>query len=128
MPSVNINFVIVAGCMVKDPELRKVSGGRVNTEFVIAVNNIHTRKKAPEYITILVWQKRAEAVVKHCKKGSNILVKGKIQNDFWVDKNTKEKKRKDKIVAQDVCFLSEASKIEAADFESLWNSVEGETY
>ena len=68
-----MNQVALVGRITKDPELRQLSEGRVQTSFIIAVNrnykNAHGEIDA-DFVPCSVWGKLATNVVKYCGKGS----------------------------------------------------------
>lgn len=78
-----LNSVNVQGRLVKEPELRMTSGGKDITEFSIAVND----GKRVDYVPVIAWGKNAINICNFLKKGSELVVQGKLQNDRWEDKN-----------------------------------------
>ena len=78
-----MNQVALVGRITKDPILRKVSEGRVQTSFVIAVNRNFKNLKGEietDFVLCTMWGKPAENTAKHCGKGSLIGVGGRIQS------------------------------------------------
>ena len=78
-----MNQVALVGRITKDPVLRKVSEGRVQTSFVIAVNRNFKNLKGEietDFVLCTMWGKPAENTAKHCGKGSLIGVAGRIQS------------------------------------------------
>ena len=78
-----MNQVALVGRVTKDLVLRRVSGGRVQTSFVIAVNRNFKNLKGEietDFVLCTMWGKPAENVAKHCGKGSLIGVGGRIQS------------------------------------------------
>lgn len=104
------NKVIVVGNMTRDPELRYTPGGAAVCDIGIAVNEKYTDKSGQRvenvhFFDITAWAKTAELVSQYCKKGSSILVEGKLSQDRWDDKTSGKKMSKVKIVAERVQFL-----------------------
>lgn len=104
------NKVIVVGNMTRDPELRYTPGGSAVCDIGIAVNEKYTDKSGQRvenvhFFDITAWAKTAELVSQYCKKGSSILVEGKLSQDRWDDKTSGKKMSKVKIVAERVQFL-----------------------
>ena len=106
----SLNQVSLIGNLTRDPELRVTPKGTVVCQFGIAVN--HKYKGADgnlaEEVTFLdceAWGKTAEAVSKYCTKGKPVFVGGRLKLDQWEDKNTKEKRSRVKVVAENVQFL-----------------------
>ncbi|MCZ2257555.1 single-stranded DNA-binding protein [Sporosarcina sp. G11-34] len=78
-----MNQVALVGRITKDPILRKLSEGRVQTNFVVAVNRNFKNQKGEietDFVLCTVWGKGAENTAKHCGKGSLIGVGGRIQS------------------------------------------------
>jgi single-strand DNA-binding protein len=105
------NKVTLVGNLGKDPELKMLSGDNAVCKLRIATSRTWFDKKKEEKVEetewhdIEVWGKAAEACGKYLTKGRQVLVEGRIKTDTWEDKETKEKKYRVKIVADDVKFL-----------------------
>jgi single-strand DNA-binding protein len=77
----------------------------------VAVNEKYTDKQGQKvetvhFFDIVAWAKTAELVSQYCKKGSLVLVDGKLTQERWDDKNTGKKMSKVKIVAERIQFLN----------------------
>ena len=78
-----MNQVALVGRITKDPVLRMISEGRMQTSFVIAVNRNFKNTKGEieaDFVLCTLWGKSAENTAKHCGKGSLIAVGGRIQS------------------------------------------------
>jgi single-strand DNA-binding protein len=105
------NKAIVVGNLTRDPELRYTPGGSAVCDFGVAVNEKYTDKQGQKvetvhFFDIVAWAKTAELVSQYCKKGSLVLVDGKLTQERWDDKNTGKKMSKVKIVAERIQFLN----------------------
>lgn len=105
----NINNVVLFGRLTSDPELRKTPSNQSVVSFNIANN--YAYKKDDEWVdaptsffSVVAWNHTAEFVEKHFRKGSAILLTGKIVSRQWEDKNTNQKKTAFEIVANHVSF------------------------
>lgn len=84
------NKVQIVGNVGSTPELKIVNNKKL-TKLSVAVNeykrytNGETRTKT-NWHTITVWGKLAEQVCKHTKKGTKILVAGKLKNRVYTNK------------------------------------------
>jgi single-strand DNA-binding protein len=101
---------IAAGNLGQNPELKYTPSGTAVTNFSIAVDETYKDKsgetqKKTEWVNVVCWDKLAENVNQYCKKGSGVLIEGKLQTRSWDDKTTGEKKYKTEIVANTVKFL-----------------------
>ncbi len=102
-----LNQVALVGRITKDPELRQLSEGRVQTNFILAINRNYKNSNGEidaDFIPCSVWGKLATNVVKYCGKGSLIGVGGRLQ--------TRSYEREDgkrifviEVVVEDVRFL-----------------------
>ena len=86
------NRVTLMGNLTRDPEIRHTQHGMACARFSLAVG--YSRKKqdgsyedAADFPTCVVWGKRAEVIGKYFRKGSGILIEGKIQTGSYQDKN-----------------------------------------
>ncbi|WP_075618349.1 single-stranded DNA-binding protein [Paenisporosarcina indica] len=77
-----MNQVGLIGRMTKDPVLRRLSEGRVQANFVLAVQRAYKSAKADEadFILCTVWGKLAEHTTKYCGKGSLVGINGHIHS------------------------------------------------
>jgi len=94
--------VTITGRLGKDPEIRYFESGAVKTTFSLAVSdyNTTTKEKCTSWFTVEVWDKKAEFVAEHCKKGAMVTVTGYLKEEF----NEKNSKLYYKIAANDVRF------------------------
>lgn len=78
----DINNLVIAGRLTKDPELRYTPNGDAVTSITVAVNRSFTNQQGEreaDFINCVVWKRRAEAVANHFKKGDEIGGTGRIQ-------------------------------------------------
>ena len=69
-----MNNASYIGRITKDLNLRDAKGKAV-LKFTLAVPRPFSRDNA-DFITVVAWEKKAELINKHCKKGSRIGVTG----------------------------------------------------
>jgi len=106
----DLNKVIIAGRLTRDPELRYTSGGLAFCKVCIA-NTRYFRKKdgtrgeEDMFVDFVVWDKQAEYVGERLRKGRPVLVEGRLKSDSWEDKTTGQKRSKIEINAQRVVPL-----------------------
>lgn len=74
----NYNRVILAGNLVRDPEIRYVQSGSPVTKFTIAINRKTKDNDAVDYVDIVAWDKLAETSNTYLKKGVPVLVEGRL--------------------------------------------------
>jgi len=96
----SFNKVILVGNVVRDPEIRYIGSGAAVTKFSIAVNP--NRKDAkPEdtlFVDIVAWEKLAETCNTYLKKGSNVLVEGRLSIRSYDDKDGNKRKATEVVI------------------------------
>jgi single-strand DNA-binding protein len=106
----SFNKVIIAGNLTRDPELRYTPKGTAVARIGLAVNRTYTtdtgeKKEEVTFIDVDVWSRQAEVISQYFRKGSSILVEGRLKLDSWEDKTTKQKQSKLKVVLESFSFL-----------------------
>jgi single-strand DNA-binding protein len=104
-----LNKAIVIGNLTRDPELRSLPSGIKVCTFSLATNRVWkdkngARQESTDYHNVVVFGRQAETVAQYMKKGSSILVEGRMQTRSWDDKTTGEKKYRTEIVADRTQF------------------------
>ena len=104
-----LNKAILIGNLTRDPELKAIASGNKVCTFSIATNRTYkdasgTRQEKTDYHNIVVWGKTAENVATYMKKGSQILVEGRMETRSWDDAATNTKKYRTEIIADTVQF------------------------
>ncbi len=105
-----VNKVFLLGNVGKDPEIRSTAGGMTVASFSLATAE---RAKDPqgnwvdktEWHNIVCFQRTAEVVRDYVKKGSQLLIEGKITNRSWDDKTSGEKKYRTEIICNELTLL-----------------------
>jgi single-strand DNA-binding protein len=72
------NRVTLVGNLVRDPEIRYVAGGNAVTKFTIAVSRKSKEADSVDYIDVVAWNKLAETTNTYLKKGTLVLVEGRL--------------------------------------------------
>ena len=86
-----LNKVILVGRLVTDPELRATPNGQSVCSFRLATNRVWKdrktgeKKEKAEYHNIVLWRKLAEIAHQFLKKGSLVLIEGRLQTRTWQD-------------------------------------------
>ena len=105
----NINSVILGGNLTRDPEVRYTPQGTAVANFSLAVNRTYRTKEGEKkeevcFVDIETWGRQAETCGEYLKKGSPVLVEGRLKLDTWETKEG-QKRSKHKISAIRVQFL-----------------------
>jgi single-strand DNA-binding protein len=79
--------IIIAGNLGRDPEMRYTPGGQAVTNFSVATSRQYTgsdgqQVKETIWFRISAWGKLAETCNTYLKKGSKVLVEGRLVPDL----------------------------------------------
>lgn len=100
-----MNVCSFAGNVGKDPEARTTNNGMTVLTFSLAVNerrkNGERWEDATEWVPIVLFGKRAEALGRLVTKGSKLAVTGRLRTRCWDDRDGNKRYRTE-IVAEDV--------------------------
>jgi single-strand DNA-binding protein len=83
-----VNTVLIAGNLTKDPVVRKTTTGIPVLNFCLASNrkyrdaNNHWAEDVC-YVGVVAWSRLAESCVVKLRKGSAVLVDGELQSRTW---------------------------------------------
>jgi len=107
----SFNKVILVGSLTRDPELRYTPKGTAIAKIGLAVNRTWRtetgeQKEEVTFVDVDVFGRTAENVGQYMRKGSPILIEGRLRLDQWDDKQTGQKRSKLGVVAETVQFLS----------------------
>jgi len=106
----SFNKVILVGNLTRDPELRYTSKGTAIAKIGLAVNRVWTsetgeKKEEVTFVDVDIFGRTAENVGQYMRKGSPLLVEGRLRLDQWDDKQTGQKRSKLGVVGEVVQFL-----------------------
>ena len=104
-----LNKAFLYGNLTSDPELKSLPSGIKVTSFGLATNRTYkdkegNKKEDAQFHNIVAFAKPAELIAQYMKKGSSILVEGRMQTRSWDDKTSGEKKYRTEIVADRTQF------------------------
>lgn len=103
-----LNRAIIIGNLTRDPELKSLPSGIRVASFSVATNRVWKDKNGVkqenvDFHNIVVFGKQAEIVGQYMKKGSSILVEGRMQTRSWDDASGVKKYRTE-IIADRIQF------------------------
>ena len=86
------NKAILIGRLGRDPEVRYTTSGAAVTDFSVATNEVWTdqngeRQERTEWHRIVAWSRLAEICEKYLRKGSLVMIEGRIQTREWDDRD-----------------------------------------
>ncbi|MBQ6375357.1 single-stranded DNA-binding protein [Candidatus Saccharibacteria bacterium] len=101
---------IITGNLTRDPELRNTPSGATVCSFAVAVNRVFKgqdgqNKEEVSYFDCTAWGRIAETIAQYAKKGSGVLVSGRLSQHSWEDKNGGGKRSRVEIVVEDFNFI-----------------------
>jgi single-strand DNA-binding protein len=78
--------ILIVGNLGRDPEMRYTPSGQAITSFNVATNRQYTNNagenvKETIWFKVSVWGKQAESCNQYLRKGSKVLVEGRLQAD-----------------------------------------------
>jgi single-strand DNA-binding protein len=105
----NLNTVMIAGNLTRNPELRVVGPERTVAGFSLAINRRYKGadgelKDEVTFVDCEAWGRTAELVGQYLVKGSGCFIEGRLKLDAWTDKEGKNRSRL-KVVADLVQFV-----------------------
>ncbi|MDA0577688.1 MAG: single-stranded DNA-binding protein [Verrucomicrobia bacterium] len=105
----SLNKVFLLGNLTKDPEVRYIPSGTAVGEMRLAVTERYKTKEGKDaeqtcFVDIVVWGRQAETCGEYLKKGSPVMVEGRLQLDEWKSKEG-ENRSKLRVRADRVQFL-----------------------
>ena len=103
---------IITGNITRDPELRTTPSGSQVCSFSVAVNRNYKdssgeSKEDVSFIDCSAWGKAAEIISQYAKKGTGILVSGRLDQRSW--EKDGQKHSRVEIVVEDFNFLGGSS-------------------
>ena len=128
-----VNRVLLSGRLTRDPERRFASDGTAMTQLDLAFHRRYRQRDGSPgeqtgYVTVMTYQRLAEVCGQYLKKGSAVLVEGRLQTREW-PAAAGDKRQRLELRADAVHFLERVSaKPAAAGEESTTNEAEGELF
>jgi single-strand DNA-binding protein len=106
-----MNKVILFGGVCVDPEMRATSGGNSVLKLRLAVSERFKGKDGQwsdrqEYINCVVWGGRAEGLNKIVRKGTKLLVEGKLATRSYTD-SSGAKRYSTEVIASEVVLAGD---------------------
>ncbi|MBI4349878.1 MAG: single-stranded DNA-binding protein [Elusimicrobia bacterium] len=106
-----LNQVLIAGRLTRDPELRFTQKGQGVSSFAVAVNRRYKDAATGEwkddatFVPVTVWGPAAERCKDKLKKGSPVMIEGRLTASEYTDK-TGQKRKEMKVTARRVQLLT----------------------
>lgn len=100
----NFASATLAGRVTRDPESGTTKSGKSYCHFGLAVNSNFKGadgEKVTHFFDITMWGKTAETASQYVRKGTLILVSGRLEQQTWTDKATGGNRSKVVVVANE---------------------------
>ena len=115
----SFNKVILMGNLTRDPELRYTPKGTAIAKIGLAVNRVWTtetgeKKEEVTFVDVDVFGRTAENVGQYMRKGSPMLIEGRLRLDQWDDKQTGQKRSRLGVVLETFQFLDSGNRGDGA--------------
>lgn len=109
-----INKAMIAGRITHDLELKFTPKGTPVLRFNVAVDRRYKDESdqwqtSTSFIDVVVWSERAEGIAKQARKGTPVLVEGRIETRSYTD-NSGNNRKSFEIIAENVQTLEWAPK------------------
>ncbi len=108
------NSVNLIGHIGDTPEYKELSNGSQLAKFAIATDESYKTKdgkkiEATQWHNIVVWGAQAKTVRDYLKKGSQVMIEGRLTTNIWEDKDNKKHYRTE-IITNDFLMLDKKQK------------------
>ncbi len=102
--------VILCGNLTRDPEMRATPSGAQVCGFGLAVNRVYrdasgANREDVSFFDCSAWGRSGETIAQYAKKGTGMLVSGRLEQRSWDDKKTGEKRSRVEVIVEEFNFL-----------------------
>ncbi len=121
------NRVILIGNLTRDVELRHTPNGTALAKIGLATNRTYKDTMSGEtkqevmFIDVDLWGRTAETANQYLKKGSKVLVEGRLTLQQWTDQSG-QKRSKHSVTAEKLQFLDSRSSQNSNSYNNNGNS------
>ncbi len=103
------NKVILVGHLGNEPSIRSTDQQVKVADFSIATNELFQKNgekiEVTDWHDIVAWRKLADFSERFLKKGSKIVVEGRLKTRSWIDKETGTKRKNVFVLADQIQFM-----------------------
>lgn len=110
----DINDVTLTGRLTRDPEIKVLTSGKSVAKFSIAVSSGKDKEgkdRPANFFDCDAWEKTAEIIGKYLKKGSQVAINGRLNQQRW--ETAEGGKRSKVVVSVNTILFTGAKKTEA---------------
>jgi single-strand DNA-binding protein len=106
----HLNKFFGQGNLARDVELRYTPKGTAIAQLTICSNRTWSNESGQKqedtaFIDVTAFGKRAEIIGQYFKKGSQIMVEGRLKTDTWDDRQTGQKRSKLGVILENFFFV-----------------------
>ena len=103
----DLNKVLIAGRLTRDPDLKYVTSGDPLTKLGLATSKKYKSKtgemkEETVFYNVTIWGKSAEWLAENLKSGAAVMIEGSLTSNEWEDKETGQKRSAVEVKAQRV--------------------------
>lgn len=104
----DLNKVFLMGNLTRDPEVRYTPSNTAVADLRMAINRTFKGSDGQQredtcFVTVTAWGRQAETSGEYLKKGSPLLVEGRLKYDTWEKEGQKQSRLS--VVAERVQFM-----------------------
>lgn len=93
----DLNKVLLVGRVTADPQVRTTPGGQAVTTIGVATGRTWTdkngqRQEETEFHNVVLWGRTAEIAGQYLRKGTMVLIEGRLKTRSWTDKNGQQRR------------------------------------
>jgi single-strand DNA-binding protein len=110
----NLNKVMIAGNLTRDPDTRYTPKGVAVTDVGIAINRTWKNEQGEKqeettFVDVTAFGRSAEVMQQYLKKGAAVFIEGRLHLDSWTDKQTGQKRSRMRVIADHPQMLGSRS-------------------
>lgn len=114
----DLNHVFLMGNLTRDPEVRYIPSGKAVADLRLAVNRRYRSSSGENreetcFVDVSAWDRQAETAGQYLKKGSSVLIEGRLKFDEW--ETDGEKRNRLSVVATRVQFMDRLKSPDTGD-------------
>lgn len=126
------NKVIIVGNLTRDVELKYLPSGSAVATIGLASNRKYKKQDGSNaeetcFVDVKLFGRTAEVANQYLKKGSQILIDGRLNFESWTDANG-QKRSKHTVTAESMQMLGRANQSDSSGYGGGYNNAQGESY
>ncbi|MCX6073456.1 MAG: single-stranded DNA-binding protein [Campylobacterales bacterium] len=126
------NKIILVGNLTRDIELKYAQGGSAIANTAIATSRKFTvngeKKEETCFVDITFFGRSGEVANQYLRKGSKILVEGRLKFDQWVDQASGQKRSKHSVIVETMQMLDSRGEASQGGGSNNYDSGSSDNY